>query len=365
MHLVDILALRPKPAAGLFLCLTRRCPLSCAHCSTNSMLGSEEIDAEDIVHFVATLTPETRPELVYLTGGEALLRPHLVMKIADMCHAIGTRVVLLSGMFFARQDKIPPLIERAIGHVDHFSASLDIFHEQQVSRAAVLRILLTLVERGQDVSLQVAGLSQDDPYLHEMNDTIRKYFAERVPALFTYVAPLGRGKQLVTLQRHRPRKSMQRGVLSPSLQISPTPCSVASWPVVTFNGTIVGCCNQSIVDGSTSVHLQFGHITTDDWPTVRQNYLTSLLMRAIRIFGPEYTNTHYGSGKVACDGYCETCFRLSEDPKILESLQSGLEHPGISFLEEQLAHSPLDYFIQRHAVPAYAELVKLGYHPSA
>ena len=58
MHIAQILALRPVPAAGAFLTLTRRCPLSCAHCSTNSMLSSEEHSAAIFADFAATFTPD-------------------------------------------------------------------------------------------------------------------------------------------------------------------------------------------------------------------------------------------------------------------------------------------------------------------
>ena len=36
VHLADYLAIRAVPAAGVSLALTRRCPLNCAHCATNS-----------------------------------------------------------------------------------------------------------------------------------------------------------------------------------------------------------------------------------------------------------------------------------------------------------------------------------------
>ena len=52
MHLVDLLSLRAVPAGGVSIALTRRCPLSCAHCATNSLLTSEEAPAEMFVHFV-------------------------------------------------------------------------------------------------------------------------------------------------------------------------------------------------------------------------------------------------------------------------------------------------------------------------
>src|SRR5262245_46928751 len=140
MHLMDVLPLRPVPAAGLFLALTRRCPLACAHCSTNSLIGSEEHPEAIFLRFVETFTPANRPELISLTGGEPLLRPQLVAGLAERAHAVGTKVDLISGMFFARQPRLPASIDRAIAGVDHFAASLDIFHEQQVPRAAVFHV---------------------------------------------------------------------------------------------------------------------------------------------------------------------------------------------------------------------------------
>ena len=56
MHLADILSLRQTNAAGLYLSLTRRCPLSCAHCSTRSTLASEEHDGEVFLRLVGQYT---------------------------------------------------------------------------------------------------------------------------------------------------------------------------------------------------------------------------------------------------------------------------------------------------------------------
>ncbi len=361
MHLMDLLFLRTMPAAGLYLTMTRRCPLSCAHCSTNSMMTSEEQDAESLIRFVSTFTPETRPDLVYLTGGEALLRPRLVRTIIEMCHAVGARVCLLSGMFFARENSISPQLDQTIAMVDHFTASLDIFHEQQVSRSAVLRVLRTIVDRGQDVSIQITGLNEDDPYLHEATSNIREYFADQVPMLVTYVKPVGRGKQWFSTQQITKRKNTTQPVRVPVAAATPTPCSVASWPVVTFNGSIVGCCNQDLVDGQVAPHLQLGHVETDDWPSVRERYLRSALMRAIRIFGPEYTMERYGSGKEVCDGYCSTCFKLSQDPEITTNLQPILARPTMKFVEEKLVQFQRTHFVANYGTTLYADLAQLGY----
>ncbi|NEE35631.1 radical SAM protein, partial [Streptomyces sp. SID7982] len=156
MELAELVARRPFPAAGLLLGLTRRCPLSCAHCSTGSGLFTrQEPDAGQLERFVGSFTAENRPDVVMLTGGEPLLLPALAERLSTLARNAGSRTALLSGMFFARSGAlpgrrggafpgrrsgaIPPAILRAIRSVDHFSASLDIHHEREVPRADVFR----------------------------------------------------------------------------------------------------------------------------------------------------------------------------------------------------------------------------------
>src|SRR5215831_11203294 len=145
-----MLALRPIPAAGVSIALTRRCPLSCAHCSTRSTLDSEEGAAEMFLRFVDTFRPDNHPELMAVSGGEAFLRPDLVRELAERARLAGCRTMALSGMFWARARRIPPPIKRAIDALDHFSVSLDVFHQREVRREDVYRVLETLLEEGKD-----------------------------------------------------------------------------------------------------------------------------------------------------------------------------------------------------------------------
>ncbi|CAM5496673.1 hypothetical protein SBADM41S_01393 [Streptomyces badius] len=103
MELAELVARRPFPAAGLLLGLTRRCPLSCAHCSTGSGLSTrQEPDAAQLERFVGSFTTENRPDVVMLTGGEPLLLPALAERLSTLARESGSRTALLSGMFFAR-----------------------------------------------------------------------------------------------------------------------------------------------------------------------------------------------------------------------------------------------------------------------
>ncbi|WP_169801192.1 radical SAM protein, partial [Streptomyces kanamyceticus] len=195
MHLVELLAARSRPAAALLMTLTRRCPLSCAHCSTASTTDSEQLDAAPLTTFVATFTPEDRPDFLLLTGGEPLLRPRLVEDLAHRARAAGTRTQLLTGMFFARATRTPAPVAAALAAVDHVAASLDAFHEAEVPRARVFGVLRGLLDAGKDVSVQVTGLGPDDPYLADVTDDIRRTFGDRVPVLAAEVRAAGRAAQ--------------------------------------------------------------------------------------------------------------------------------------------------------------------------
>jgi pyruvate-formate lyase-activating enzyme len=350
VHLVDMLALRPVPAAAVFLSLTRRCPLSCAHCSTNSMLTSEEQPADVFLRFIDSFTPTDRPELLMLTGGEALLRPKLVRALIERAHAVGTKVCVISGMFFAREPAVPPLIREVIATVDHFTASLDVFHEQQVPRAAVFRVLHEMVERGQQVSLQVVGLDQDDPYLADVINDIRRTFEDRVPILVAQVRAVGRAK--TWLEQHPAHLP---------LDIDPAPCVLAAWPTVAFDGAVVACCNQAVVDGPHPAHLLLGHAAVDDWVTIRERCLSSPFVRAIRVFGPQYVAEHYGAGNGGCDGYCQTCHKLGHDLTVTERLEPVMSRSTMPIVEKQVMLMQQERFSQ--GILTYEHLRWLGYAP--
>jgi pyruvate-formate lyase-activating enzyme len=356
MHLMEVLELRPVPGAALFLAVTRRCPLSCAHCSTNSMLSSEEHDGEMFLRFVDSFTVDDRPQVILMSGGEALLRPRLVEELAESARSVGCSSQVLSGMYFARGKarRIPPRLRRAIAAVDHFSASLDAFHEREVSRHEVFRMLDEVIALGKDVSLHIVGLGDDDPYAAGLVDDCRRHFDDRVPILVGRVGATGRARSWL--------KGAER---VSSHEITAEPCAIANWPLVAFDGTIVACCNQDVVDRRpVPTHLLLGHAAVDDWPSVRERYLRSALLRGLRVYGPEYlADRHTDTG--ACGGYCESCFALAADASLEQRLAEVLARPSSEFVERhvsllQRSGGALE-FARRSGLARYADLIALGY----
>uniref|UniRef100_UPI000BEF60C9 radical SAM protein n=1 Tax=Streptomyces sp. rh34 TaxID=2034272 RepID=UPI000BEF60C9 len=330
MELAELVARRPYPAAGLLLGLTRRCPLRCAHCSTGSDLFTrEEPDGGQLERFVGSFSEENRPDVVMLTGGEPLLLPALAERLSALAHRAGSRTALLSGMFFARSGNtrpeghrsgsrrdhgddrsgrtgrggkaIPPAILRAIRSVDHFSASLDVHHEREVPRADVFRALHRIRDEGVDVSFHLTGTGASDPYLADITRAVEKEFGGRVPCLVNEVRPFGRAASWARPARIGPDPA------------AASPCSMAAWPVVAFDGRVLACCNQDTVDQRpVPAHLDLGHIGVDDWATVRHRALESPVLRMLRTVGPAHLAARYGSGPRA-GSYCDGCRALGGD----------------------------------------------------
>ena len=350
MDLAELLSLRPLPCSGLLLTLTRRCPLHCAHCSTASTMTAEEPDAAALVRFVGSFGADDRPEVMMLTGGEPLLLPDLVVTLAATARRSGTRTALLTGGFFVRRGSVAPRILRAIRAVDHFSVSVDAFHERQIPRADVFRTLRQVLDDGVSASLHATGSGADDPYVAGLAADVRRVFGDRVPMLVNTVRPMGRAAAWATARPADP----EPGRVSP--------CAMAAWPVTAFDGTILACCNQDAVDRRPAPpHLRLGHIAEDDWATVRRRALASPVLRMIRVVGPSYLLSRHGREGAADCGYCEGCRRLGDHPEAIEAAERIGSGAVGRLLDERAARLQTEAgpqaFVRRHGYARYADLV--------
>lgn len=342
MHLAELISLRPVPAAGLLLALTARCPLSCAHCSTESTSDGAWYSGEPFRRLVATFTPADRPELIFMSGGEPLLRPGLVAELATRARAAGTRSALLSGMFFAGRP-MPSPIRRAIATLDHFSASIDAYHEREVSRAETFAALGAFLDLVPAVSLHVA--SSDPAYLADLVPAIRRAFGDRVPALVTPVQPTGRARSFtsapVTLASETP--------------FDPGPCEFAGWPLVDYDGTVYACYRQELGRRHRPAHLVLGHADREPWPELRARTERRPVLRSVRAFGALETARQAGGSPGA--SVCGTCVGLPSTVTVPD----GAERVALRLLgrlgPRQLA--------RRWGAGDYADLVELGWSPCA
>ena len=277
------------------------------------------------MRFVETFRADDRPELLALSGGEVFLRPKLVRELAERAGLVGCRTGALSGMFWASAKRIPPAIKLAIDALDHFGVSLDVFHEREVDRHDVYGVLDTLLAEGKDVSVHLVGLGPDDPYLAERTEEVRERFDDRVPMLVNGVNAVGRAAEWLV----EPESGAAPAV------VEADPCTLANWPLVAFDGTIVACGNDDVVDGPAPAHLCLGHATTDGWPRSASAASTSAMLRSIRTFGPV---SHGGSPlrRARVQRLLHDVPAPLDDPAIEERVAAVMARPGAEFLEQQV-----------------------------
>jgi hypothetical protein len=353
VHIADVLARRHVPSAGLFLSLTRRCPLSCAHCSTNSTIASEQHPAAPFLRLVDSFTDAAHPEFVFMTGGEALLRLSTVRAIAGTARRTGTRTVLITGLYFARaRGAVPEPLAEVLRTIDHVVISHDRYHEPEVPRAHALDVAACLLDMGIDVSFQLVADAPDDPCVAESVAAIRARFGERIAALVAPLGAVGRGAALF------------EGPTTPvSGPVYAAPCVMAAWPTVAYDGTVVACCSQDVVDGPAPPHLVLGHAARDDWATIAERCRSRASLRAIRVFGPQELTRRYEPG-CASGGYCSTCVRIGERPVVSQGAEKLAATDAFAVIEA-LVQRTLDdagpqSFARTYGVPEYADMLTLG-----
>jgi hypothetical protein len=316
-------------------------------------MASEEGAAGKLIAFVGSFSTETRPEILAMSGGEVMLRPRLVRELAERARSVGTRSVALSGMFFASSNRIPPPIKEAIHALDHFSASIDAFHEREVPRINVLRVLESLIADGKDVSIHICGRDADDPYLEGVIEDVQRTFDGTVPMFVNHISSFGRAREWLG-----PHAAVRRE------KIDANPCGSAAWPLVAFDGTVVACGNDDVVIGPAPEHLRLGHIDTDDWSAIRARCVNFSMIRAIRLFGPEYLADHLSQRAFASAGYCATCMNLSLEPALHRRVEEIMNRRSTVTIEQYVSTMQVSAgavsFARRHGMARYAELVTCG-----
>jgi pyruvate-formate lyase-activating enzyme len=360
VRLAELVASRAIPGAGVFAVLTRRCPLHCGHCSTDSGPKSGQHDGDMFLRFVRTFTPDCRPDYLLLTGGEPLVRPRLASALAEAARPAGTRSYILTSMYFARVRRVPAPIWHALLAVDHVAVSVDAWHEREIGRDLVFPLLHRLLSAGSDVSLQITGMNDDDPYIADLTRAVRGEFGERVPMLVGVLRRYGRAKHAAEF---RPLPSADRVA---GQAARPLPCLVAAWPVIGPDGTVTACGNQAVVDHAPLPgHLRLGYAATDDWETIRNRCLTRPMLRSLRVLGPLAMAAHSGALERGLGGYCDTCWRLGSDQRALIAADRLAARAGTSTVEAQVMalHRAVGAasFVRRYGSARYADLVLLGH----
>jgi hypothetical protein len=139
---------------------------------------------------------------------------------------------------------------------------------------------------------------------------------------------------------------------------------MAAWPAVSYDGTVMACCNQNVIDGHAPDHLILGHAARDTWETIAERCRTRTALRAIRLYGPEFLAERFQPGCPTV-GYCAACRRIGDQPDVLAGAAELVGTTAFAAMETLMtrgydAAGP-EAFARGHGIPEYAEMLTLGH----
>ena len=102
----------PEPARAFAIMLTRRCNMTCAHCSVQSGPKIREEPSDDELVSRVHAAADAGLRSVQITGGEPMLREKLVFRILSVAKKRGLTSTLSSNGFWGRRQ---PAAWRKVG----------------------------------------------------------------------------------------------------------------------------------------------------------------------------------------------------------------------------------------------------------
>jgi hypothetical protein len=201
-------------ALSLTFSVTRRCPLSCAHCSQDSgPKVSSRIMGPSFAHKVVAELPELRRaglEYVGFTGGEPTLAIDFVRRVSDACTPLGIKTGILSAANWATSDGATARMLDRLPGISCWDLSTDRYHLEQVPLANLERAFRLLSARGKPALVRFAyhltpgaGQRAGEPAFEdddaELVRRIRAFAGDRIA--FQPVEARGRGHSLAQLRR--------------------------------------------------------------------------------------------------------------------------------------------------------------------
>jgi MoaA/NifB/PqqE/SkfB family radical SAM enzyme len=253
----------------LALMVTRRCNMTCGHCSVESgpSVGGEPDEAELIAWVRAAAAAGVTS--IRLTGGEPMLRTGTILRLVRECRRLGIATGITSNGFWGRTpaqaDRHIRALKRAgLGAI---TLSYDRYHAEFQGPDPILHITNASEARG--IPLRVSLVrGTDEP---ELAQVVSRLDALEGPRIRVYdLQPVGRARELPA--------TLHRGEIDGF-------CGAASFPALTDDGRIVACNGPSYFEPAGSP-LVLGSVRHTPIGELLERHRTDPVLDTIRTRGP-------------------------------------------------------------------------------
>ena len=306
-------------ASSIALMLTRRCNMTCAHCSVKSgpKIREEPTDA-DIISIVESAA-EAGLTSVQITGGEPMLRERLVFQILKTAKKRGVACTLTTNGFWGRNQakawrKVAAL--RRAGLI-RITVSYDRYHAKFMGPGPALNIARAAEWFDLPLNINVTRV-RDDPEI----DGIVAPFAKRhqLKMRFYDVQAVGRARELPMAELRGETTGF---------------CNACCSPAITDDGRMTACNGPSYFLDDNSP-LVVGSLRDTSMKELIDRHTDDPILETIRRAGPQRLLQELEDAGVAREfgirrqhsGLCDLCTDINSKPAAVAVLRERLARPA-------------------------------------
>lgn len=212
--------------------LTKRCPLKCSHCITESSpIAVGELSLDRAFDFARILARSGR-RMFFISGGEALMRKRDVFDLIRFVRSLGFEQVILDSSGFWAKDRIRTekmLTELKHAGLTHIFVSSDAFHAQFFPFKNIVRIIQGCRELSLNYLIGVISAPSSN------RETIRQVGVlcdMKANFRIDPISPYGRALEF--------DRESYLGLASKNRL---APCGIMG-PTLDWNGSVHVCCNN-------------------------------------------------------------------------------------------------------------------------
>lgn len=299
---------------NISILLTRRCNMTCGHCSVESSPHIKTEPTED------ELMQRTRDAIksgvcsILFTGGEPMLREKVLLRLMRECQKSGVKTAITSNGFWGKNPekaaaKLAELRDAGIGIL---TISYDRFHADFQGPEPALNIARAGAKDNFPININITRTA-DDSELTEISRPFEELPNARLR--FYDVQPVGRAQLLDITQMRQQIEGF---------------CNACHSPSLTDDGRLIACNGPAYFEKEESP-LILGSLPESTFGELIQRHRDDVILDTIRTFGPSKLLDELKQmpgfenfARPVYFGMCDLCKHITSSPQAVDALWERL-----------------------------------------
>lgn len=301
---------------GIALMVTRRCNMSCGHCSVASSPSVKDSTSEETLRQMIEDTALAGIPWIQFTGGEPTLDHDLLVRLLRHARKYNLQTAVVSNGFWGAdtlENVIRILRQFRSAGLSQLTISYDTFHDEFHGIDPILTIAEACEEIGFGLQINLTRLKSDEA-LSPLISSISRF--SQVDLRFYDIQPVGRAKGLPGSEL----RSETRGF-----------CNACERPAITDDGRLIACNGPSYFSKDDSP-LVVGRLNQSTLPELLEKHRNDPILETIRTFGPTRLLEEIRNipeldfvPRQQYNGICDLCLHINSHQEAVAAIYQALE----------------------------------------